>query len=397
MSSTLSVTTTPSHPSATSSSSPLSSTSPSSLPTTSSPSGGASLASPSSVPAFPHAGLLPKAETQALSFLAVRPECDGRGVTVAIFDTGTDVAAPGLRTTTEGKPKILSAWDCSGSGDVDISESRTAETAGEGEDSASSTFISALSGRRVNVDSLSAKDGRFLVGVKRAYELFPEPLVARLKRQRRKGWDDRQRQLETALQRGVQDTEDGSKERTDAELRYKEVKAMAKGRRPHRLRIPLPLASTHSTHLHPFPLPPLLLLALAAYEDPGPIFDVLVFQSTATDDDWTAVVVSEDAEGQPVLSRPLRPYHEHREFDTFSGDDLMHYSITLDVESHTCTLVVQAGSHGTHVAGIVAAHFPEQPDLNGQAPGAQLVSVKIVAGRSTTAAFASSRLPALQY
>src|SRR3989442_8339480 len=72
-------------------------------------------------PALPPAiayisGLMPLRSTGVEQFRAKHPTYDGRGVLIAILDTGVDPAVPGLIVTSAGAPKILDLRDFSDEG-----------------------------------------------------------------------------------------------------------------------------------------------------------------------------------------------------------------------------------------------------------------------------------------
>ena len=65
-----------------------------------------------------NAGLMPLQATGVLDFRATRPTADGRGVVLAILDSGIDPGTAGLITTSTGAAKIADLRDFSGEGRV---------------------------------------------------------------------------------------------------------------------------------------------------------------------------------------------------------------------------------------------------------------------------------------
>ena len=61
---------------------------------------------------------MPLAPTGVTTFAAQHPTFDGRGVLIAILDSGIDPTIPGLGLTTTGDRKILDLRDFSGEGRV---------------------------------------------------------------------------------------------------------------------------------------------------------------------------------------------------------------------------------------------------------------------------------------
>lgn len=66
------------------------------------------------------AGLMPLRSTGVDSFRVVQPLADGRGVVIAILDSGIDPGLPGLSKTTTGEEKLLDLRDFSGEGRIPL-------------------------------------------------------------------------------------------------------------------------------------------------------------------------------------------------------------------------------------------------------------------------------------
>lgn len=281
-------------------------------------------------PAYSTRGVLPKAETGALRFLESHPEYDGRGVVVAIFDTGVDPGAPGLQATSDGRPKIVDLIDGSGSGDVLTTTVRTANE----------QQIEGAGGRmlRLNPDWV-CPSGEYHVGWRRGFELFPSDLVSRLKRQRRRDWDAAQRARETQLREQLADIESEKKEeRKEIQARIDVLEAARKD-----------------------------------YDDPGPIYECVVFHDG---EKWRAAIDT-DEDGDLADESLLTNFRDERQFASFGEEVQLNFSVNIYEDGDRLSIVTVEGSHGTHVAGIVSANYPDAPERNGLAPGAQIVSVKI--------------------
>jgi tripeptidyl-peptidase II len=65
------------------------------------------------------------------SFLAEHLTFDGRGVIVAVLDTGVDMSIPGLLQTTQGGVKVIDVRDFTGQGSIDLEEAEFEEENGQ--------------------------------------------------------------------------------------------------------------------------------------------------------------------------------------------------------------------------------------------------------------------------
>ena len=92
--------------------------------------------------------------------------------------------------------------------------------------------------------------------------------------------------------------------------------------------------------------------------------------------EWQARIDT-DEDGDLNDEAVLTNYRIKRQFASFSDASQLNFAVNIREEGKLLSIVVPSNMHGTHVAGIVGGHYPNEPELNGLAPGVQFVSVKI--------------------
>jgi tripeptidyl-peptidase-2 len=243
-----------------------------------------------------------------------------------------------MQVTSDGKPKVIDIIDCTGSGDVDCSTEVKVTVPKEMGGQTVQTLVG-LSGRTLLLGNWKNPTGVYRLGIKNTGELYPRELPDRLKKLRREAFETKHHQLVT----------ESSKESTKVEKDHVELKAEYASRTKA------------------------LNEMMNSYQDPGITMDCVVFH----DGEKWRVAIDKDESGDLRQAKLLTNFSDEHQYDSFGVDSMLNYSVNIYDEGQVLSIVTCAGSHGTHVAGITGAHFPEQPELDGVAPGCQLVSLKI--------------------
>ncbi|CAH8517204.1 unnamed protein product [Dicrocoelium dendriticum] len=349
------------------------------------------------------------------SFMQRNPNWDGRDTVIAIWDTGVDPRADGLQVTSDGRPKIVDLIDASGSGDVKmytkrIVDSRTME-------------LETLTGRKVVIPAhWKPADGCIRLGVKLASELFPRPLLQRLRTEEKDHiWRPCMKNLAAKIASELTEAYSFVLDSPGSHSRASSVE-----RNEEESRGPNNNASGATHHEPPYSAPlgspscpvskrksctnqetagskskskreakaQMLEESLSSFDrhylNLDMVYDCFVFFDGSN---WQACVDTSPYEpGKTLNDMPLlMDYSIAHQSACFGDDTQLFYTVKIFDDGKVLQIVTNDSGHGTHVAAMAAGYFPPlaqshvspRPLIdrgttrNGIAPGAQIVSIKI--------------------
>lgn len=270
------------------------------------------------------AAFLPKDDLRVPAFLAAHPEADGRGVVVAVLDTGVDPGHPRLARTTTGERKLLDVLDATDDG---IVETPLPAEAVDG------TVIGAT-GRVLDLGKHVRPGHAARLGRIDARTVFPQALVDRLRNRRRERLEEAARRLDAA---------------PAAPARPDEPAARADARRAAEAEL------------------------RRALPDETPAYDVLLVSTEA----GPRVVIDTDADGDLAEERELAEFGASGDWVTLRDDAELNVGVRPETDLSSVRLLFDGGGHGTHVAGIVAGFEGPGSPWNGLAPGARILAIKV--------------------